>query len=465
MAGLLGYKFEDASEEGTVGELPPGSLDESETATAEIADLRQEDAERVEADAEADDLEGRVELAEELHDEVEPVVTEGLGLDRAGMALLQVGLRRVAGRAGKHLVGRNLKMEAIDAGVAGRREQTSIQFEDLKDTLKQAWKAIKQAFMKAWAKVKTWYIKTFDASKKLKSRATKIRDRAENLTGTIDSSKKSFSFSGIKTLGKNGKIGDAGDVKTGISNLKTLAKDFLDVQDAKTLDDKAEALVDYLDKLKGSDNNAAGVRALKTQIEAAFNTKSVNGTKPSEVDAKIITGLGGEKENQFNFSSVLPGDKVVIAIKGKTGSEEADKIVAAIRRTRLVFSNTKDKPKEASGDAKTANVSQITSICGDVIEIADEIFDFKKGWEGRDSHQSKLLKDIDTTFDQIARDANEDGETKAGNTQARLARSIASAATGLVRRDSSFKASLVGYLMNTSNVALSYCERSLANHS
>ncbi len=32
----------------------------------------------------------------------------------------------------KHLVGRDVKMESISAGVSGRREQTRIQFENLK---------------------------------------------------------------------------------------------------------------------------------------------------------------------------------------------------------------------------------------------------------------------------------------------------------------------------------------------
>ena len=51
MAGLLGLHFEDAGEEGTrLTDAVPGGLDESETATAEIADLRQEEAEIVEAE-------------------------------------------------------------------------------------------------------------------------------------------------------------------------------------------------------------------------------------------------------------------------------------------------------------------------------------------------------------------------------------------------------------------------------
>ncbi len=95
---LFALHLEDASEEGTrLTDAVPGGLDESETATAEIADLRQEEAEIVEAEAEAEDTGERVDLAEELTETVEPVVTEGAGLDAASMKLLLTGMRRVAG--------------------------------------------------------------------------------------------------------------------------------------------------------------------------------------------------------------------------------------------------------------------------------------------------------------------------------------------------------------------------------
>lgn len=466
MAGLFGMKFEDASEGTRLTEAEPGGLDESETATAAIADLAQEDAERVEADAEADDLGERAELAEELHDEVEPVVTEGLGLDTAGMALLLTGMRRVAGRQNKHMVGKDLKMEAISAGVSGRREQTRIQFENIKDTLKQIWATIKAAFKKAWAKVKTWYIKTFDASKKLKSRAEKIRTRAESMSATID--KKSFAFSGSKTLGKNGKIGTAAEVKTGMANLASLADTFLDVQTSDKLDTQADTLVTLLDALTKTDSiTVSKVEAVLAGIKTATGITDLTSATNADVETKVITGLGGAVENAYKYSATLPGDKVIIGITGNrpSGTVTVDAELACIRRTRVVFSNTKDKPKEASGsEAKTATTSEIANICDSVIKIADNVFDFKKGWENRDKHQDRLIKDIDDRFRDIAKDIEDDETNSNASKNSRTARSIASAATDFIRRDSSFKATLVSYLMNTSNVALSYCERSIANH-
>ena len=51
MSGLFALHLEDASGEGTrLTDAEVGGLDESETATAEIAELRQEEAEIVEAE-------------------------------------------------------------------------------------------------------------------------------------------------------------------------------------------------------------------------------------------------------------------------------------------------------------------------------------------------------------------------------------------------------------------------------
>lgn len=451
---LFALHLEDASVEGTrLTDAVPGGLDESETATAEIADLRQEEAEIVEANAEAEDMGERVELAEELTETVEPVVTEGAGLDAASMKLLLTGMRRVAGPRAKHLVGRDVKMESISAGVSGRREQTRIQFENLKDTLKAAWEAIKAAFKKAWAKVKTWYIKTFDASKKLKARAEKIRSRAESGSATID--KKKFSFSGAKSLAHNGKL-TASDLVSGMGSVKKIAENVLDTIKTDNVDDASDELV----KLIGEEVSEDNLRATVVKIHDTL-TKGINvagGGKPSSVSDKIVSGFG--EDVTLKFSEVLPGDKVIVVATGKeTGEGDmVSKKIAAIRRSRVAFSGITDKVKEVSGEVETLSSSQVATVCDHVIDTADSIFDFKKGWENRDRSQEKVIKAIDDAFREITKDKEVDPKVQ------RTARSIAGAATDIIRRDATAKAAFVSYAMSTCNVALSYCERSMAQY-
>lgn len=452
MAGLLGFHLEDASEDERVT-AAPGGLDESETATAAVEEVVTESAEVTEADAEAEDMGERVELAEELHDTVEPVVTEGAGLDRAGMALLLAGMRRVAGKHGKHLVGRDVKMEAISAGVSGRREQTRIQFESLKDTLKQAWEAIKAAFKKAWAKVKTWYIKTFDASKKLKARAEKIRSRAESNNATID--KKSFSFSAAKSIAIDGKVKDGGAFVTALGQVEDLAKKILDTVKTDQVGDKAEDLAKAIGEVDEARLQTV-FKTIQTEIKDKAGVPGLNG---SVSDPKVKASFGEGSEVTLAASSELPGGKIVVNIVGKTTSTDANALLGSIRRTRTVFANAKDKQREVSSDVATLNVSQIGKVCDTVIDLADLVFDFKKGWENRDKDQEKIIKAVDDAFKDVSKD-NDDNKPAAQ----RYARGLASAATGLLRRDASFKASFVSYVMATSNVALSYCERSLAQH-
>lgn len=450
---LFALHLEDASVEGTrLTDAVPGGLDESETATAEIADLRQEEAEIVEADAEAEDMGERVDLAEELTETVEPVVTEGAGLDAASMKLLLTGMRRVAGPRAKHLVGRDVKMESISAGVSGRREQTRIQFENLKDTLKAAWEAIKAAFKKAWAKVKTWYIKTFDASKKLKARAEKIRNRAENSSATID--KKNFSFSGAKSIAIDGKVKDGGAFVTALGTIEDLADKILNTVKTDQVGDTAEKLATAIGDVDGERLKTV----FKTLQEEIIKKVGVEGLGDSIADPKVRASFGEATEVRLESSAELPGGKIVVNIVGKPGAD-ANSLLASIRRTRTVFSNAKDKPKDVGGEVATLTTSQISKVCDSVVDIADKIFDFKKGWENRDKDQEKIIKTIDDAFRDVSKDNDENTSE-----QQRYARGLASAATGLLRRDASFKASFVGYAMTTSNVALSYCERSLAQH-
>lgn len=453
MANLF-LKLEDASEEQRLGDdLPAGGLDESETATAEIADLRAEEAEVVEAEREADDLDDRVELAEDVAEEVEPVVTEGKGLDKAGMAIALAALRRIAGKQAKHLVGKNIRMEAIDAGASGRAEQTKIVFEDLKDTLKSAWAAIKAAFKKAWAKIKTWYIKTFDASKKLKKRAESIRTKAENSSSTID--KKTFSFSGAKSLAVDGSLKDGGKVVTGVGAIKTLAEKILNKVESDAVGNVADDLAEALGEVDESKLGAALERIYADVVGKA----GVRGLGSKALDSKVAASLGDSKEIRITVSDELPGGKVVANVTGVGGSDVSGKI-AQIRRTRAVFVNAKDKQKEVASEVGTLTTSQVGTLCDHVIDIADQIFDFKKGWENRDRDQEKLIKAIDDAFKDVTKENNDD-VTTAGR---RNARGLASAATGLLRRDSSFKSSFVGYAMSTCNVALSYAEGSLRQH-
>ena len=454
MSGLFALHLEDASGEGTrLTDAKVGGLDESETATAEIAELRQEEAEIVEADAEAEDMGERVDLAEELTETVEPVVTEGAGLDVASMKLLLTGMRRVAGPHGKHLVGRDVKMESINAGVSGRREQTRIQFESLKDTLKSAWEAIKAAFKKAWAKVKTWYIKTFDASKKLKARAEKIRSRAENSSATID--KKNFSFSGAKSIAVDGKVKDGGAFVTALGQVDELAGKILSTVKADQVGDTAEKLATAIGEI-----DAARLATVFKTIQSDIKDKAgIPGLSGSVSDPKVKASFGEASEVSLAASGELPGGKIVVNVSGNVRGASSNELLASIRRTRTVFTNAKDKPKEVGAEVTTLTTSQVSKVCDTVIDIADKIFDFKKGWENRDKDQEKTIKTIDDAFREVSKDNDENTSE-----QQRYARGLASAATGLLRRDASFKASFVGYAMTTSNVALSYCERSLAQH-
>ena len=130
-----------------------------------------------------------------------------------------------------------------------------------------------------------------------------------------------------------------------------------------------------------------------------------------------------------------------------------------MEETKIYDLITNSAKKKFDYELFVKNFSALTVIDSSNVDIAENIFDFKKGWENRDKDQEKTLRAIDEAFREISKDNEEETSDAKRN-----ARSLASAATGLLRRDASFKAAFVGYAMTTSNVALSYCERSMAQY-
>lgn len=446
MKNLLSFHLENADDVENPEEVV-GSLDDSTGASAEMTETVAADNEVRVADGEANDLEERLDLTEELHDELEPVVTEGAGLDKAGMMLCLVAMRKIAGPNGKHLVGKNVNMESINAGVAGRKEQTRIQFESVKETLSHAWTVIKNAFKKTWARIKTWYITTFDSSKALRSRAEKLALKVEQAAGTAEA--KTIKLPNASALAIDGKLKDASAFFGAYARLEQLAGEILQV---KKIDDNSNAAEEVAKEIKeAADLTTSDVDALFSKVKAA-NTISGLG---QSVDSKVLAGLGNRITGKA--SAELPGGKIVINVTGDDSESSVIGAIGRIVRTKTVLADAKAKAATVGEEVAILTLSQVSDIAKRTKDIADTVFAFKKGWENRDKDQAALLKTIDSSITVAGKDDKETDAT-------RNARALAKAATGLVRRDSSFRASFVSYTLSTGNAALTYGERSLAKY-
>lgn len=453
-AGSLGLEGADSGDFAD-DQAPLATGDESETASAAIAEVAAEDGEVADAATEGDDLEEKAEQTEEVAQQVE-VAAESNGLDPQASALLHLAFKNITGKswADKKLP----KHESFNGMKSERIEATQLALEGIKETLKQFWEAIKAQFKKFWAKIKTWYIKTFDASKKLSARAKKLQERAEGTAGTIEN--KTFSFGSAKAIAIDGKARDANAATGGLKALYEVVSSVLEVRKAEDYDNMVEKAATSFKGIAEADENSAGKEVASKVIE--FYTKALNGpsagTKVTEAD--YIKLYGDAKEVDVSRGAALPGDRCVVVVKPTGGATTQLDGIRAIRTARVVMGNTKAKPRdiEATQDVQTLTTTQISKMCDDVVEISEKVFNFKKAWERRDGAQDKIIKEIDSAIKNVEGNKDVNGEV------ARNARSLANALVGTLRRQSAFESTLVSYSLQTCGVFLSYGERSLAQH-
>lgn len=106
------------------------------------------------------------------------------------------------------------------ASATGRREQTRVSLEDIKETAKNVWQALKNAILKAIKGMMDFFAKIIGGFEKMKERAIKVKDAANNLNSDKEGNIKLASASYISMDGKvdagtivgaTEKVGDASE--------------------------------------------------------------------------------------------------------------------------------------------------------------------------------------------------------------------------------------------------------------
>lgn len=463
MANLFGHlHMEDRT-----SDFPEGTLitegDEGESVAAAVAEVTEEEAGIVEDEREMDELTDNTETADELVEAVEEAPkTESAGLTQTNARLLSKVLKHLGGNAYvKHAMP---KMEHFE-GRANRRDATQLVLENVTDSLKGFWEALKKQFMKLWAKIKTWYVKTFSAAKRLSERAKSVRDRAENMSATID--KKSFQFGQTKVLAIGGKLKDATAFATSLELLSGLVETATEI-DTEAAYDKLEK---DLDKIKGAVFTASDVATQKEHYMFAgaddianivmdkFDKYTRSG---GSVDDKVKKSLGADAagDTEIEISEVLPGDKVFVTIKPKTGAD----INKILRVTRTVIVNNKDKPREIDGNAEvtTLNPAQIAKFADIITSSAGDIATYEQKWERVDKSQNQLLRKIDEIFKDIQGDLKD--EEGASSHNEREARTLATNVTNFAKRTGQSTGQITSLAMTVYAATLNWCEGSMRNY-
>ena len=449
-------KFEDT--EGL--NLPSGQLitegDEGESVAAAVAEVTEEEAGIAEDERAMDGLVEDEETLSEVQEVVENDAPkmEHTGLTPVGARLAKIVLARVVGK--RHADKTLPKMEHFNSR-SDARDATSFVQEGVSDALKSFWEALKAQFKKIWERIKSWYIKTFSAAKTLSERAKTVRDRAEGASATID--KKSFQFGQVKQLAIGGRLKDVSEFSRALGRVTAIVKEATDVPTEKQL----EALENELDKFQADSTKEFGqsMGALQGIVRDGFASLGKH-ADAQHADSKVVESLGGgdKGDAEVTVTGVLPGDKQLAVVTAKQGSDT----IKTLRMSRISFVNTKDKPREVSGDAEavTLNASQIAQLCETIIEGADVIFDYEKAWKRTEKSPDLIIRKIDELV-KDATDANKDDDNGKSSKE-RGIRGIASAVTGFVNRLSGMTAQISGYAMPVYAATLNWCEGSMRNY-
>ena len=450
-------KFEDT--EGL--NLPEGQLitegDEGESVAAAVAEVTEEEAGIAEDERAMDSLVEDEETLSDVQEVVEDDAPkmEHTGLTPVGARLAKIVLARVVGR--RHADKTLPKMEHFNSR-SDARDATSFVQEGVTEALKSFWEALKAQFKKIWVKMKTWFIKTFSAAKSLHERAKAVRDRAESSSATID--KKSFQFGQVKLLAIDGRLKEVSKFEAALSRVVGLVKATTEVQSDKAI----ENLSDALDDIVGSQKSDLGTKidniiGVSTKVIERVATQAA----ANVADPKVLSSLGGgdNGDAEVKATEVLPGDKVLVVITAKNAESDPLK---ALRMTRVSFTNTKNKPREVSGDAEvtTLNPSQIAKLCNEIADSTGDIADFEQKWAKTDKAQEAILRKLD----EVVRDGVQDNKDDDNGTDSkeRQIRTLASSATGFIKRVGGMPSQIASFAMPIYAATLNWCEGSMRNY-
>lgn len=384
------------------------------------------------------------------------------------------------------------KLEDLGNGMMSGRELTLHMEDTSKFSLKTIWEKIKQAFVNAFNRIRTWYIKAFDATNKLGKKAAAIKASAEGKQGVINET--SFEFGGLKSLNYDGKVPDPAKLTAGINRISSVTQGLLG-RNAKSYNDMAEnfgtALEDMIKAMptKSKPSTAGTNTTVDTSGSTPdFTTPASSNPSIAKIQAsvnevkKTLDGLIGGSDGLdiwdnaaqdkrfkelaesgkailYHTKETMPGNKVVVIsipitgdAKGNAGREELNSMKQAFGLS-IEEPTDKGREVEGSGQFKTLSTSQVIAMCDYIMDACKVGLEYKLMFATREKAMENLSKELDRTVSQA--------DSLEGQ-QMTFVKANVSAVTSIMGKINSGEARWYKYAMGTFSAALDYCQGSLA---
>lgn len=451
---------DNVTDEGTL--IDP-TTDEGEQSFEET----QTDAEEISADVDqTEDTIDKLEDTQEAFEQVARILQNGIenngGVSPETLEALRVAMEyRAFDRGLVYSV-----MPTVEACSRNKLVASNEMMDTVKDTMKKIWEKIKEMFKKLVAMLKNLWIKLFDGAKRLKKKAEKVRDRANNTTGTIEDKKIELSFAGSLTDGDGKPYSEADFIKA-IGNLGGTLEVLLDKDnfeaESDTVASAIKGLLEVLAKTTKDDPKTTEIGQAIVKIKEAMSHSKT--TLPAGKTA--ITANNKYDEAHGLLYPTFGGHAIYVLLGGAKVDGKFDNSAQGLRKSltnrgiRFDKVSKKAKTIEMKRELVTLSSGDCASVAEEVIAYCDTISAFNKGWEKREKYVASMIKE----FDGMLKDFNNDEANKDMSPENKSkVRNAVEGFSGGIRADTTARAQIAKHALTVGNYALLYANASLGKH-
>lgn len=342
--------------------------------------------------------------------------------------------------------------------------------EGIKETLKNFWDGLKAKLKALQTKVRSWYLKVFDATPRLQQQAEALRAKAESANG--QPKEKSFEAGGVSKLSINYKVPTPEQLIQGLNDISSISAELLgksagsytelNARMSQLAQETAEAAAKvYKEASPQNGNNApTGLDSTKQNslLTDCYNEYD-NIIKAVKATNKQQPGKTRFKDQAMEYMAtgqLLGSNMLVIA---KPVSLEAIKTPDGINTFQRSLGQSIEQIKENvqvqnedKGQYTTLNAMQIAQVADHIIAICTVVMKYKEVFAAREASQAKIERDLDNVI-KTAEGLNATGS--------RLVRMSCQAAVSVQRKITNGEGAWIRYAMGTAKLAYGYANKSM----
>ena len=417
------------------------------------------EADEVELNEAADEVEGDSEAIDDLQDASEALESIYLSMESAQR---DGGLTREAAVFAGHAVQaamRKFNVSSEEVGISlesfsdNKARATTVSMEGIREALKAIWDKIVSVFQAMMKKIADFWNKYLAAAPRIKRRAEGLRKKARNVTGT--QKEKTIATGLFRQLNVAGEVPKAANMPGYIKSVRGVFS-----KNASTDDLDAFAKKVFSKENLASRNWAPSVNELRKVVTTVQSTYGITTSRTVTIAGDNVT---------LKTGGSLPGNALLVCdrVKGYNDANSGDgptAFAAEIRSVKWgVYADKHDlKTKDTDKDKKfeTLSASTVEAICDEVIQSMELVIQ-QKTQASRKENQVKLIKKAGDDFVNDAASDNEDG-TK--SQQESDAAKVMSAVIDFAKTMEAGDTQVLRYNFNLAKASLAWCARSLSQY-